>query len=296
MTDPLPGSIATDHHESTVQPAVTQPVTSTQQHSPSLVSTSAAQTLSQQSSTAGQVAQGHIEPQPELSHTQELKKLDELVAKAEAQKPQSPIQKPFWRNALALLGLALISGLGVFAYQWYVDFSLRQNVQTPSAPVINTTNVVTPELLPTAATQNLVTPILSQDTLYQNNAGFSVKYPNTVKLSVLSSDDHTASNAASVEFLPELQTGEASFLRFTVVENQPSPIASESGRVIQTGTRDIGTQEFKVYEAATRINMIGQLGSGKWLNILMNYNTSVDERAVLTQIVDSIELDETQKP
>lgn len=129
---------------------------------------------------------------------------------------------------------------------------------------------------------------------FESTHGYSLRYPDD--LVVLRSNDKTepglgdATQALSVNLFSarEIQAGEGldNLLNLQLSDTEPSQAATQSG------TRDFGNQEFKSYESKGQLRYVGQLPSGNWLQITLQFDSRIEERTQLSQIIDTIKLKE----
>lgn len=141
-------------------------------------------------------------------------------------------------------------------------------------------------------------PALSSNGLreYTNDFGYSLKYPPEVTLrsnDKSNSESSNLSKSANIVLFPtteiENTTGFANSLSLQLSDTQPGQTATQSA------TRDFGTREFKAYEVEGLVRYVGQLSSGNWLQISLSYNSNVDQRSLMTQVLENVTLKETEQ-
>ncbi|MEO8582041.1 MAG: hypothetical protein ABI425_05725 [Patescibacteria group bacterium] len=135
---------------------------------------------------------------------------------------------------------------------------------------------------------------LNQWQSYENSFGYSLKYPANVTLKSNDKNAPDVSKSTNILIFPtaEIQSsgGFSSLLAMTLSDTQPAESATQSA------TRDFGIKEFKAYESAGRVQYVGQLSSGNWLQIALNYDSNIEVRKLLNQIIDTITLKDTPQP
>lgn len=121
----------------------------------------------------------------------------------------------------------------------------------------------------------------------KHSAGFELRYPDTV---TATSQPTPIESSVKIEIQPNGNIS-ASKLLLEVFDSEPPQTGTQSA------TRDFGEREFKVIEETSQIRYFGQLATGKWLQITLSYDSNIDIRKLLNQIIDTIQPDQpTQLP
>lgn len=128
---------------------------------------------------------------------------------------------------------------------------------------------------------------------YSNSHGYTLKYPQEI---LLKSNDKEepglgdVTKAISVKIFPikdiENVNGFGNLLTLVLSDTEPAQTGTQSA------TRDFGNREFKVYTTDNSSSYVGQLPTGNWLEIQQRFDSNIDQRKLLNQVVDTITLKE----
>jgi hypothetical protein len=215
-----------------------------------------------------------------------LDKIDQQVTQLNEQKVEEKpvVNKAFWRNVLiVLVFIPLVTGVGIFAYQTYLDITLRQSAEKRETPTIDSSQVVTPVPLPTAdLNRNASNSAESSLTTYVNTfGGYKLQHPPEVQLQ--SKTDQPAAVTQYVQFTLAIEASNpVNMLDIQVFDSEPPQSATQSA------TRDFGQSEFKVYEYATSTAYVGQLSTGgKWLQLIQQYDANIKNRTFIQEVINT---------